>query len=296
MITQLGYVGIGVKDSRRWREFATSILGVEIVEESAEGTLYLRTDEYHHRFLLHPGGNDDLAYVGWMMPTTEAMDQLRTRLSAAGVRVQEGSQKEMDERKVLAMVHFEDPNGVRLEAFWGLQVRSEEPFRPSRPIAGFNAGNLGLGHIVLKADNIQETVAFYRDVLGLRVSDYIDYTVGPHTFRLAFFHCNPRHHSIAFGELPMPRKLHHFMLELQSIDDVGATYDLCQERDIPLASSLGRHSNDRMVSFYMFTPSGFEVEYGFGGRLVDDATWVVQYHKTASVWGHVRSRPRPERG
>jgi hypothetical protein len=51
------------------------------------------------------------------------------------------------------------------------------------------------------------------------------------------------------------------------------------------ATTLGRHSNDQMVSFYVVT-SGFEVEYGGGGRLVDDATWQVQRHDRGGLWGH----------
>jgi 2,3-dihydroxybiphenyl 1,2-dioxygenase len=289
MITQLGYVGIGVKDANEWEEFATTILGLDVVERLADGTLYLRMDEYHHRFMLHPNGNDDIVYAGWMVPTQRALEEFKANLTSHGVTVEAGTKEEIEQRRVVNLIKFQDPNGVRLEAFYGLQVRSEEPFQPSRPITGFKAGELGLGHIVLIARDIEETTRFYRDILGLRLSDFIDYSFGPHTLRLVFLHANPRHHSVAFGQIPSQRKLVHFMLELQSIDDVGATYYLCQEKGIRISSTLGRHSNDKMVSFYMVSPSGFEVEYGFGGRLVDDTTWVIQLHKTASIWGHQRS-------
>ena len=52
-------------------------------------------------------------------------------------------------------------------------------------------------------------------------------------------------------------------------------------------ATLGRHPNDLMTSFYMRTPSDILVEYGWGGREVDDATW--QPHEltsAASFWGH----------
>ena len=76
------------------------------------------------------------------------------------------------------------------------------------------------------------------------------------------------------------------VLQMKSLDDVGATYYLCQDQGIPIARSLGRHTNDHMVSFYLQTPSGFDVEYGWGARVVDDSTWQVQFHTSGSMWGH----------
>jgi 3,4-dihydroxy-9,10-secoandrosta-1,3,5(10)-triene-9,17-dione 4,5-dioxygenase len=41
-----------------------------------------------------------------------------------------------------------------------------------------------------------------------------------------------------------------------------------------------------MVSFYVRTPGGFDVEYGTGGLLVDDRTWVTRETTAISLWGH----------
>jgi extradiol dioxygenase len=83
---------------------------------------------------------------------------------------------------------------------------------------------------------------------GFGISDYV---VSPDGAPLgAFLHCNPRHHSLAFFQIPMgPRKIQHVMFETNSLDDVGTSYDLCLEREIT-ATSLGRHGNDRSFSFY----------------------------------------------
>ena len=80
--------------------------------------------------------------------------------------------------------------------------------------------------------------------------------------------------------------VHHLMLEVGSIDDVGSGLDTVNERGLPLAISLGRHTNDLMTSFYIRTPSGFEIEYGTGGRLVDDETWEIDEYDTQSLSGH----------
>jgi hypothetical protein len=79
---------------------------------------------------------------------------------------------------------------------------------------------------------------------------------------------------------------HHLMLEVRSIDDVGTALDEVNAQGIPLAMGLGRHPNDLMTSFYVRTPSCFEIEYGTGGRVVDDETWVVGEYDVQSLWGH----------
>jgi len=286
-ITELGYIGVGVSDGVQWQVFATEILGLEVFEREADGTCYLRMDEYHHRIVLHPDGSDDLLYVGWGVPTEADLQEATSRLEAAGVAVARGTPEEIARRRVLDLVKFDDPNGVPSEIFFGLLVASERPFCPGRPIQGFKTGGLGLGHIVLAAKDLETTIHFYRDLLGLRISDVIDMNrVFPWMGDAVFFRCNPRHHSVAFAQLPAPKRIHHFMLELNSLDDVGRALDLCQERGVPLSMSLGRHSNDRMISFYMANPSGFDVEYGWGGRLIDEATWVIQKHLVPSIWGH----------
>jgi len=290
-ISQLGYVGLGVKDLKAWEQFATEVLGLAISEQGSDGALYLRMDEYHHRIALLPGGQDDVAYVGWEVPDVQTMEALGAKLEGAGVAVSRVSSEEKERRKVYDLIRFEDPNGVTLEVFYGPLVLAR-PFQPTRPITGFKTGPLGLGHVVLVAKDFERTVSFYRDLLGFRISDYVHMN-RPELGRavLVFFHCNPRHHSIAFTSASLsPKKLSHIMLELNSLDDVGATYSLCQEKGLPIVMSLGRHSNDHMVSFYVQNPSGFNIEYGWGARVVDDATWVVQQHKSGSLWGHVRAQ------
>ena len=69
------------------------------------------------------------------------------------------------------------------------------------------------------------------------------------------------------------------------VDPPGGTG--VQAEGIPVARTLGRHTNDRMISFYARTPSGFEVEYGWGGHLVDDASWEPAELTAVSSWGHV---------
>ena len=289
-ISQLGYIGIGVSDIKGWEQFATGVLGLEVSERATDGSLYLRMDEHHHRLALYPTGEDDVTCIGWELSEAGSLESLIPKLQAAGVEVKRGTKEDRERRKVCDLIRFEDPNGIPLELFYGPLV-VDRPFQPSRPIAGFKAGPLGLGHVVLASRDFEGSISFYTDILGLRISDYVHGDrPGVGHVTLVFFHCNPRHHSLAFLSSALsPKKISHFMLELNALDDVGSTYYLCQEKKIPITMSLGRHTNDQMLSFYMQSPSGFNVEYGWGARLVEDATWVVQQHTAGSVWGHVRT-------
>jgi 2,3-dihydroxybiphenyl 1,2-dioxygenase len=288
-VTQLGYVGVYVSDLSRWEGFVREVLGMQVMERGEDGTLYVRMDEYHHRIVLHPGEQDDLAYVGWQVATESALEEVRRRLEGAGVKVSRGTSAEVESRKVAALYKFEDPDGHPSEIFCGPLI-AEEPFMPGRPIQGFRTGPLGMGHVVVRSQDPERTRAFYCELLGFRVSDYIDISqqlqLPPEEGLLIFLHCNGRHHSIALGRFPFPKRLHHIMVELESLDDVGRAYDICQRREIPIGMSLGKHTNDHMISFYMQTPSGFYIEYGWGGRVVDDTHWQVTTYRSGSFWGH----------
>jgi len=293
-VTQLGYLGIGVSNLDQWEKFATEVLGLQANGNDAGGALYLRMDEYHHRFIILPGGDDDLAFTGWEVPDQKALLEIADRLSANGFAVSRGTPEDARARRVVDLIRLADPNGIPAEIYYGPLMSYESAFKPQRAVSGFVTGDMGMGHIVIRVDDNAKSLHFYRDLLGLRISDYIDLKMrgsSGDSLTLTFMHCNPRHHTIAFGEIPVRKRLMHFMLEARSIDDVGQTMYLCQDRNIPISGSLGRHTNDHMMSFYMRTPSGFEVEYGWGGRRVDDATWQVQKHESGSIWGHRPPQP-----
>lgn len=291
-VTQLGYLGLNVRNLDEWQRFATAILGLQAAGKASDGSLYLRMDENHHRFILRQNDADDLAFIGWEVTDQPALRELTAQLQADGIEVTAGSKDLAQERGVVELIQFKDPNGIASEAYYGPLMNFQTPFHSSRSIAGFETGIMGLGHMVLRVDDAAKSLHFYRDVLGMKISDFIDMKMrrGQPTepLTLTFMHCNPRHHTLAFGQLPLPgnKRLHHFMLQVRSVDDVGSTMYLCQDQGVPISASLGKHTNDHMVSFYMRTPSGFEIEYGYGARVIDDTTWKVQRHEAGSIWGH----------
>jgi len=180
------------------------------------------------------------------------------------------------------MFWVNDPVGNRVELFHELPAAAE-PFAPPSPTGGFRTGPLGVGHMVLTVPRIDDVLPFYRDVLGMKMSDY-----AKAPFHAVFMHVNARHHSLALLEADAVG-LHHLMIEVVSIDDLGRAYDAAIERGV-VRVTLGRHTNDHMMSFYASSPSGFMVEVGWGGRSIDDATWKVEEMVHGpSIWGHERS-------
>jgi 2,3-dihydroxybiphenyl 1,2-dioxygenase len=280
-IQALGYVGLRATDLDEWTRYGTGLLGMQLVERNAK-TRAFRMDDRKQRFIVseEPGGG--AAFYGWEAADAAALDAMADRLQKAGVAVARGSRALADERFVKDLIVFTDPIGNRIEVFHGPQVTSD-PFQPGRTISGFRTGALGMGHVVLTVANIDEMVAFYSGVLGFKLTDYF---TSP--YRVSFYHVNPRHHSLGFVEIGS-NGVHHMMVELYSLDDVGQGYDIAQTEDGRVTSTLGRHINDMVTSFYTRSPSGFHVEYGWGGRAVDMDTWTPsEVVDGPSAWGHDR--------
>jgi len=279
MLQALGYVGFGSDKLEDWSTYATRFLGMELVDKSA-ASLALRMDDRKQRVII--AREMPQSFYGWEVADAAGLGALAARLDAAGVKVARGSAALAAERHVKDLIVFADPIGNRLEAFHGAEVAAE-PFRPGRTISGFRTGPLGMGHAVLTIERLDDVLPFYRDLLGFGLSDYI---LQP--FRAFFFHVNPRHHSLAFIETGR-NGVHHLMVELFSLDDVGQGYDIALMDKESIGVTLGRHTNDHVTSFYSRSPSDFMVEYGWGGRLVEPGKWTAEeYTIGPSLWGHDR--------
>lgn len=283
-IAQLGYLGLEVSSLSAWESFATGVLGLGVVNRQEDGGFALRMDGHAQRFVVTKGPADDVAFLGWQVEDDAALEAIAARVRAAGVIVREGTPEERALRRVTRLVAFVDPGGLPTEIFHG-PAMGEAPFRSSVVRSGFVGDGEGLGHAVISARSQEESHRFYCDVLGFRLSDHIKTRVHGFDVDIAFFHANARHHSVAFGA-QQRKRIHHFMLEVRSMDDVGLAFDRALRGGARIMQTLGRHPNDRMFSFYAKTPSGFQFELGWGGRLVDDATWEPCTYDHISEWGH----------
>ena len=284
-LDSLGYFGIRARNLDDWSAFGEKFLGLQLIDRSRK-TLTFRMDDRRQRIVVHEDDVNEAgrpAFMGWEVADAAALDRLASTLEASHVSVQRTPRAIADERRVRELIAFEDPAGNRLEAFYGAEIASAS-FRPGRAISGFRTGPLGMGHVVLNVESIDRLLPFYTETLGFQLSDF---TLRP--FKAYFFHVNPRHHSFAMVETGRSN-IHHLMMELYMLDDVGQAYDLAQGEEGRIATTLGRHSNDYITSFYANSPSGFFIEYGWGGRSIDPANWTsVEMTCGPSLWGHDRT-------
>jgi 2,3-dihydroxybiphenyl 1,2-dioxygenase len=288
-VQQLGYVGIGSRDVDAWRAYATDVLGHEIAPDSDADRLYLRLDDHHHRLSVGRADEEDVLHVGWDVGSDANLQALAARLEDAGVGVKPGSPEDAADRRVVDLVQFVDPHSsVVTELFYGAEVVFTPPYRPQRAISGYKTGDQGLGHFVTFVADPVAAARFYEEVLGFGVSDWVIVPgMGPIG---VFLHCNTRHHSLAVFAHPAPqRRVHHVMMEHREIDDVGTGYDICLEREL-VTATLGRHLNDRMISYYFKNPGGWHFELGWGAREIDPETWRVEMYNGlqpgGGEWGH----------
>lgn len=282
MIKSLAYLGVVSPAYKEWENFGPEVLGLQLAGHGSDGAVRLRMDEEMYRLAIHPGEKNNIAYIGWSLGGEADVKALASRIAAEGIEVTRSTVEESAERKTEGFYWFRDPSGFRHELSWERNC-TVAPFVPGRPLSGFRTGAQGLGHIVLAVSDREKCDRFYREVMGFHTSD----TVKDGPLHAHFYHINGRHHSLAIAELPnRQRAFLHLMLEVNDLDDVGIAYDLCEARGVPLSRTIGKHSNDRMISFYMNSPSEFRVEFGWGGLDVDQDLWVPRIYDKPSIWGH----------
>jgi 3,4-dihydroxy-9,10-secoandrosta-1,3,5(10)-triene-9,17-dione 4,5-dioxygenase len=279
-ITELGYVVVGATDLEKWRHYGAEVLGMAPVD-APDGVLYLKMDSRDFRYLIQKGDKDELFASGWSVDDRQSFDEVRADLEAAKVPVTSGTEAERALRKVQDFFWFIDPAGLRHEVSWG-PIASFSKF--VSPLGtNFVTGDLGMGHAVLPTGDIDATVAFWTGVMGFGLSDLLHLTLaeGVPPIRVYFLHCAAgRQHSLAYAELTDPTGCNHLM------DEVGRALDRVDRHGVKLTLSLGRHVNDDMISFYMKTPGGFQMEFGAGGSVKDWSVYKVFESTRGSHWGH----------
>jgi len=294
-VRAMGYAVIGTRDIGRWRRFAADVLGLMVLDAPGGG-LYLKMDERHCRYVIVPHDREAYLATGWELADEFAYRAAVERLKAAGIAIEPGTAEATLLRKVNSFTAFTDPSGNRGELFWGPITDFARAVSPIG-VSGFVTGDLGMGHVVLPAPNYEPTLAFWMEVMGFGRSDFVNYDMGPGNppVRISFLHCDsPRQHSLALAEMPSEVGCDHLLIEVESFDEVGRCLYRCEDHGVPLRVSLGRHINDDMLSFYMHSPTGFSIEYGAGGKRIENWAEHRVYEATrGSHWGH-RFVPLPE--
>lgn len=286
-IDALAYIVAESTDLSKWQDYAENMLGMTTAQGAA-GTLEIKMDERDFRFQIEPGSNDKYVVSGWSVADPAALDAVRVAIELAGGACEPADAALCAKRKVTQLFTFTDPSGNRHEVSCGY-VGGNQAFSSPLGVDGFVTGQQGLGHTVLPALAMDETLKFFTEVLEFGVSDVFDFqppVPDAPVVRIRFLHTNSRHHSLALAEMPDPTGCVHAMVEVTSMTDVGKAHDRLQQRGEKLMATLGQHVNDKMTSFYMKTPSGFALEYGWGGATVEPEKHQTTRSEAVSIWGH----------
>ena len=289
-VKSLAYIGIDTKVMDEWQNFGTRILGMMVSSSSTQDCLKFKLDDRSFRIAIHKGKEEKFKYAGFELENKAAFEQAQKELSQLKINFKIAKSDECTFRDVKEMVKLHDPIGTEIELFYGRTLDYQRFVSPVG-VSSFITGEMGLGHIVLPALQVKENYEFYTKVLGFKETDFMSFTMGEgdKSFEadLHFLHCeNPRHHTVGLFESPHPNGLVHLMLEVPNIDEVGYALDRVNQAGVPLQSTLGRHTNDKMVSFYMISPSGFAIEYGYDGWQVDWVDFTPTVSHSPSIWGH----------
>ncbi|ALS97061.1 VOC family protein [Lacimicrobium alkaliphilum] len=120
-----------------------------------------------------------------------------------------------------------------------------------------------LGHLVLKVQDIQRSVAFYQDIVGLKISDWID-------DRMVFLRAGEDHHDLALLQLPPDQinkqdpaqsRVEHFSYHVESIDEIKKITRMLVDRGIEIDRGLGRHGPGDNTFIVFKDPDGNNVEF-----------------------------------
>ena len=283
---RLAYLVFEARKPARWERFMKDMLGLPAPTVHADGSTGWRVDGAIQRLVVTPGPRDDLAAVGLECADEHELRQLVQRLQAAGHRAEQGDAALCSQRKVQHLWHVNDPEQGRVELCVGL-AEAATPFASTAFSDGFETGALGLGHVVLVAQDLAAMEAFYGGLLGFGVTERLQTQVGPVHIRGTFMHCNQRHHSLALFDLPSSFRIHHFMLQARSLRDVGRAFERAESLGLPIDLDLGQHPEpDGTFSFYAETPSGFAFEIGAQTQAIDPSGWQTMHTHETSTWGH----------
>lgn len=287
-ILGLGYLGLQSPTAKAWREYGPDVLGMELNLSRNDDSVYLRMDEQDYRLAVHPGPQDRLGYLGWELRHRPAWEAAVERLQSSGYDVVMGDAALEDQRGVHAVATLLGPDGYQHEFYYGRLFHPD--FRPGRPMrGGFSTGKYGLGHVVLVVPEITpELDLWYRDTMGFRWFGH-----GPRKDSLVFYRprLNPHSHSIAYAPMAGKHGLYHIGIEVEDLDDLGVAYDLVREAGLPIYRTMGRHTQDPVISFYSYSPSGGIIEYIWGTVDMPEEDFQEKKPRQLSVWGHQAVNP-----
>ncbi|MBC9249392.1 extradiol ring-cleavage dioxygenase [Pseudomonas alcaligenes] len=286
--SSMGYAVIESNRLERWQALLQDGIGLHL-QHADSSTLAFRMDHHQRRLIIQRGPAEDFAAIGWQLRDQATLDIVLLRLQARGIAVQVSSAVEAAERGVQRFWRVQGPKRLAIELFVDAVTTSEPLDMLSQ---GFITGAAGMGHLAITSRRGQDMRRFWEEIFDARQSDTIVEQLGGVTLDIEFFRVNPRHHSIAIAQVrgmpidPIRTQVQHMNLLTTSVSELTDAFLRCRQLGFEMAHEIGEHPNDREQSFYVLSPSGFEIELGWNALEVDEASWQTTTYQGISLWGH----------
>ena len=254
-LKDVSYVRLGSADLDSAENFATSCLGLQVVERSRHA-LYLRSDQRAHTLCYFEGDPRNQS-VGFEVEDDSSLQDAAATLESLGHAVHAGTAQEAEQRKVKSFVGFRDPSGNHIE----LVVRPERSGR--RYFASRDAGITGFSHVGLNSTDPVRDETFWTQVCNARVSDRIG--------DIPLIRVNAIHHTIALVRAPAAG-IQHINYQVETNDDVLRSFYFLSEQRVPIVFGPGRHPTSGARFLYFTGPDGMIFEYSVGVEEIEDET------------------------
>jgi catechol 2,3-dioxygenase-like lactoylglutathione lyase family enzyme len=273
-VTGIRYVGYGVVDFDAELAFYTDIWGLVEVAQ-ADGQVWLATQGHdeHHVVRLRRAETKRVDVIALSAPTRADVDALHDKVTVAGCKIVHAPAPITAPGGGYGFRFF-SPDGLTFE------ISSDVARGPARALKRWEGIPEKISHIVLHSPDHNAALAFFCNVLGFKLSDWLgDF--------MCFLRCDSAHHRIAF--LPGPPCLNHVAYDMPSVDDMMRGIHRLKMNKVDIRWGPGRHTAGNNTFSYFTTPSEFAVEYTSELEDVDDATWVAQIMTPAPMvmdqWG-----------
>ena len=239
-VRRIGHATFATPDMARAEENYTNVLGL-VVTEREQGAVYLACPGDYHSVVLRPGERGDCFRLSLQLSPDADLNAVEAALRAAGLNPE---RRRDSEPNLPDLVSVLDPAGIEVNLFRGRFPMRRDGARGIVPRK--------LGHTAFFVPDIQKSTAFYTEMLGFRVSDWIgDFFV--------FLRCGPDHHTVNFLGAPK-RGMHHIAFELQDWNHVKTACDFLDKVEIPLVWGPGRHGPGHNIYTYHLNPDAITVE------------------------------------
>ncbi len=241
-VKRLGHATFTTPDLDRQIDYWTQVIGLSVVERGKDHC-FLATKLGHESIALERAPEQGfMRRLAFQIKPGSDLGELAAKLNAAGIK----SEMRKDISPGVAQaIAFHDPKGTLIEIY------ADYGFAPDdESEAGISP--IKFGHVAYRVNDVQKMTAFYCDMLGFRVSDWM----GDH---FSFLRCGIDHHAINFVRFE-EEKLHHIAFELR---DWGAIHDACDyltKKKIQLVWGPIRHVVGHNIAAYHRNPDEIRVE------------------------------------